>query len=190
VADGDDVARLVGDVRERHGRLDALFNCAGVDGMVAPLTELTEDNFELVVRVNLKAPFLLMKQAIPLMVEGGGGAVVNVAATLAVAAAPGFAHYGAAKAGLLQLTRTAALECGQRGVRVNAICPSVVDTPTLRATMAGLPEGVLDAVLGRQGIRRLAGAEEVAAAAVFLASDDASYLTGVVLPADGGYLAG
>jgi NAD(P)-dependent dehydrogenase (short-subunit alcohol dehydrogenase family) len=73
---------------------------------------------------------------------------------------------------------------------VNAICPSVVDTPTLRATMAGLPEGVLDAVLGRQGIRRLAGAEEVAAAAVFLASDDASYLTGVVLPADGGYLAG
>ena len=190
VADGDDVARLVGDVRERHGRLDALFNCAGVDGMVAPLTELTEDNFELVVRVNLKAPFLLMKQAIPLMVEGGGGAVVNVAATLAVAAAPGFAHYGAAKAGLLQLTRTAALEYGQRGVRVNAICPSVVDTPTLRATMAGLPEGVLDAVLGRQGIRRLAGAEEVAAAAVFLASDDASYLTGVVLPADGGYLAG
>jgi 2-keto-3-deoxy-L-fuconate dehydrogenase len=74
-------------------------------------------------------------------------------------------------------------------VRVNAICPSLIDTPTFRATTAGMPQEVLDGVLARQGIRRLARAEEVAAA-VFLASDDASYLTGVVLPADGGYLAG
>lgn len=141
-------------------------------------------------RVNLKGPLLTMKHAIPLMVGGGGGAVVNVAATLALAAAPGFAHYAAAKAGLLQLTKTAALEYGQSGVRVNAICPSVIDTPTFQATTAGMPKEVLDGLLSRQGIRRLARAEEVAAAAVFLASDDASYLTGAVLPADGGYLAG
>jgi NAD(P)-dependent dehydrogenase (short-subunit alcohol dehydrogenase family) len=190
VTDADEVARLLAEVQERYGRLDALFNCAGVDGMVRPLTELSEENFELVVWVNLKGPFLMMKHAIPLMIEGGGGAVVNVSATLALAAAPGFAHYAAAKAGLLQLTKTAALEYGERGVRVNAICPSVIDTPTLRATLAGMPEGVLDGVLRRQGIRRLARAEEIAAAAVFLASDDASYLTGAVLPADGGYLAG
>jgi NAD(P)-dependent dehydrogenase (short-subunit alcohol dehydrogenase family) len=190
VGDAAAVAGLLAEVRERHGRLDAVFNCAGVDGMVGPLAELSEDNFELVIRVNLKGPFLMMKHAIPLMVAGGGGAVVNVAATMALAAAPGFAHYGAAKAGLLQLTRTAALEYGPAGVRVNAICPSVVDTPTLRATMASLPAGVLEPVLARQGIRRLARAEEIAAAAVFLASDDASYLTGVVLPTDGGYLAG
>ena len=190
VADAGSVGRLLAEVREAYGRLDALFNCAGVDGMVRPLTELSEENFELVVRVNLKGPFLTMKHAIPLMVEGGGGAVVNVSATLALAAAPGFAHYGAAKAGLLQLTRTAALEYGPSGVRVNAVCPSVIDTPTFRATTAGMPQGVLDGLLARQGIRRLARAEEVAAAAVFLASDDASYLTGVVLPADGGYLAG
>jgi NAD(P)-dependent dehydrogenase (short-subunit alcohol dehydrogenase family) len=158
--------------------------------MVRPLTELTEENFELVMRVNLMGPFLMMKHAIPLMVEGGGGAVVNVSATLALAAAPGFAHYAAAKAGLLQLTKTAALEYGQNGVRVNAICPSVIDTPTFAATTAGMPKEVLDGLLSRQGIRRLARAEEVAAAAVFLASDDASYLTGAVLPADGGYLAG
>jgi NAD(P)-dependent dehydrogenase (short-subunit alcohol dehydrogenase family) len=181
---------LMAEVRETKGRLDALFNCAGVDGMVRPLTELSEENFELVMRVNLKGPFLTMKHAIPLMVEGGRGAVVNVSATLAIAAAPGFAHYAAAKAGLLQLTKTAALEYGQSGVRVNAICPSVIDTPTFQATTAGMPKEILDGLLGRQGIRRLARAEEVAAAAVFLASDDASYLTGAVLPADGGYLAG
>jgi NAD(P)-dependent dehydrogenase (short-subunit alcohol dehydrogenase family) len=190
VADLRSVARLIVQVRETHGRLDALFNCAGVDGTVRPLTELSEENFELVVGVNLKGPFLTMKHAIPLMVEGGGGAVVNVSATLALAAAPGFAHYAAAKAGLLQLTRTAALEYGPSGVRVNAVCPSVIDTPTFRTTTAGMPRELLDGLLGRQGIRRLARAEEVAAAAVFLASDDASYLTGVVLPADGGYLAG
>jgi NAD(P)-dependent dehydrogenase (short-subunit alcohol dehydrogenase family) len=190
VGDPDGVVRLVDAVRERHRRLDALFNCAGVDGAVGPLTELSEENLELVLRVNLKGPFLTMKHAIPLMAESGGGAVVNVAATLAIAAAPGFAHYGAAKAGLLQLTRTAALEYGRHGVRVNAVCPSVIDTPTFRATTAGMPREALDAVLGRQGIQRLARAEEIAAAAVFLASDDASYLTGVVLPTDGGYLAG
>jgi NAD(P)-dependent dehydrogenase (short-subunit alcohol dehydrogenase family) len=178
------------EVGEALGRLDALFNCAGVDGTVRPLTELSEENFELVMRVNLKGPFLTMKHAIPLMAEGGGGAVVNVSATLALAAAPGFAHYGAAKAGLLQLTKTAALEYGPSGVRVNAICPSVIDTPTFQATTAGMPKEILDGLLNRQGIRRLARAEEVAAAAVFLASDDASYLTGAVLPADGGYLAG
>ena len=190
VSDTEQVVGLLQEVRERHRRLDALFNCAGVDGAVAPLAELPEENLDLVLRVNLKGPFLTMKHAIPLMVEGGGGAVVNVAATLAVAAAPGFAHYSAAKAGLLALTRTAALEYGGSGVRVNAICPSVIDTPTFRATTAGMPKELLDAVLGRQGIHRLASAEEIAAAAVFLASDDASYLTGVVLPTDGGYLAG
>ena len=190
VGDPGDVAGLLAEVRRGYGRLDALFNCAGVDGTVGPLTELTEENFELVVRVNLKGPFLTMKHAIPLMVEGGGGAVVNVSAVLALAAAPGFGHYAAAKAGLLQLTRTAALEYGPSGVRVNAICPSVIDTPTFQATTAGMPRELLDALLGRQGIRRLARAEEIAAAAVWLASDDASYLTGVALPTDGGYLAG
>jgi NAD(P)-dependent dehydrogenase (short-subunit alcohol dehydrogenase family) len=109
---------------------------------------------------------------------------------MALAAAPGFAPYAAAKAGLLQLTRTAALEYGPSGVRVNAICPSLIDTPTFRATTAGMPQEVLDGILARHGIRRLARAEEVAAAAVVLASADASYLTGAVLPADGGYLAG
>jgi NAD(P)-dependent dehydrogenase (short-subunit alcohol dehydrogenase family) len=190
VGDANDVAGLFDEVRNRDRRLDALFNCAGVDGAVGPLAELSEENFELVLRVNLRGPFLMMKHGIPLMVEGGGGAVVNVSATLALAAAPGFAHYSAAKAGLLQLTKTAALEYGGRGVRVNAICPSVIDTPTFRATTAGMPKEALDGVLGRQGIRRLARAEEIAAAAVFLASDDASYLTGAVVPADGGYLAG
>ena len=190
VTDAGSVGRLMAEVRETYGRLDALFNNAGPTGAVRPLTELSEENFELVIRVNLKGPFLTMKHAIPLMVEGGGGAVVNVSSTFALVGAPGFAHYAAAKAGLLQLTKTAALEYGEQGVRVNAICPSVIDTPAFRETTAGMPRELLDGVFARQGIRRLARAEEIAAAAVYLASDDASYLTGVALPADGGYLAG
>jgi NAD(P)-dependent dehydrogenase (short-subunit alcohol dehydrogenase family) len=190
VADASGVARLIVEVRRTYGRLDALFNNAGPAGAVRPVTELSEENFELVIRVNLKGPFLTMKHAIPLMVEGGGGAVVNISSTFALAGSPGFAHYAAAKAGLLQLTKTAALEFGEHGVRVNAVCPSVIDTPAFRATTVGMPRELLDGVLARQGIHRLARAEEVAAAAVFLASDDASYLTGVALPADGGYLAG
>jgi NAD(P)-dependent dehydrogenase (short-subunit alcohol dehydrogenase family) len=166
VADDGEVARLLAEVRGRYGRLDALFNCAGGRWRGAAADGALRGELRAVMRVNLKGPFLMMKHAIPLMVQGGGGAVVNVSATLAVAAAPGFAHFAAAKAGLLQLTRTAALEYGPSGVRVNAICPSVIDTPTFRATMAGMPEGVLDGVLRRQGIRRLARAEEVAAAAV------------------------
>jgi NAD(P)-dependent dehydrogenase (short-subunit alcohol dehydrogenase family) len=190
VADARSVAGLIAQVRETYGRLDALFNNAGPAGAVRPLTELSEDNFDLVIGVNLKGSFLTMKHAIPLMVQGGGGAVVNVASTFALVGSPGFAHYAAAKAGLLQLTRTAALEYGPSGVRVNAVCPSVIDTPAFQVTTAGMPKELLDNLLSRQGIRRLARAEEIAAAAVYLASDDASYLTGVALPADGGYLAG
>src|SRR4030095_9565744 len=118
VADAGSVARLMAEVRETYGRLDALFHNAGPAGAVRPPDALPEENFELVIRVNLKGPFLTMKHAIPLMVEGGGGAVVNVASTFALVGAPGFAHYAAAKAGLLQLTKTAALEFGEHGVRV------------------------------------------------------------------------
>ena len=141
-------------------------------------------------RVNLKGLFLMMKHAIPLMVEGGGGAIVNVSATLALAAAaPASRTTQRPRPGCYSSPRRQRWSTA-RAVCVNAICPSVIDTPTFQATTAGMPKEILDGLLSRQGIRRLARAEEVAAAAVFLASDDASYLTGAVLPADGGYLAG
>src|SRR5919108_5295232 len=119
VTDADQVRAGLAGPLDELGRLDVLVNCAGIDGEVRPTAEPSEANLEAVTAVNLRGPFLTMKAAIPAMVAGGGGAIVNVASTFALAGTPGFAHYGAAKAGLIQLTRTAAMEYGPAGVRVN-----------------------------------------------------------------------
>jgi NAD(P)-dependent dehydrogenase (short-subunit alcohol dehydrogenase family) len=190
VTSAEAVEAVVAWVLAESGRLDILVNCAGIDGDVRPTAELSEGNLESVIAVNVKGPFLTMRAAIPRLVAAGGGSIVNIASTFAVAGTPGFAHYAASKAALLQLTKTAAMEYGPAGIRVNAICPSLIDTPTFRRTTAAMPPGALDAVLGRQAIRRVADPAEVAAVTAFLASDDASYVTGAVVPVDGGYLAG
>ena len=190
VTDAAQVAAGVGAVIERAGRLDVLVNCAGLDGQVAPVAELEPGNLDAVVAVNLRGPFLTMRAALPAMAAAGRGAVVNVASVFATAGTPGFGHYGAAKAGLLALTRSAAVEYGPAGVRVNALSPSVIDTPTFRRTSQHLPSEAIQAALERHPLRRIAAPAEVAAVVAFLASEDASYVSGVDLPVDGGYTAG
>jgi meso-butanediol dehydrogenase/(S,S)-butanediol dehydrogenase/diacetyl reductase len=190
VTDAAQVAAGVGGVLERGGRLDVLVNCAGIDGEVAPTAELGEANLDAVVAVNLRGPFLTMRAALPAMAAAGRGAVVNVASVFATIGTPGFGHYGAAKAGLLALTRAAAVEYGPAGVRVNALSPSVIDTPTFRRTSQHLPPAAIEAGLARHALRRIAAPAEVAAVVAFLASDDASFVSGADLPVDGGYSAG
>jgi NAD(P)-dependent dehydrogenase (short-subunit alcohol dehydrogenase family) len=188
VAVAADVQRMVATTEERHGRLDVLFNNAGFGGPMAPITEQTEENFDDVVAVNLKGVFLGMKFGIASMLRSGGGSVINTASAAGLVGWKGHSVYGAAKGGVVQMTKAAALDVATKGVRVNAICPGMTWTglvPMAKDTPTPPP----DAVVPPQPMRRWGLPAELAAAALFLASDESSFVTGVALPVDGGYVA-
>lgn len=181
---------------QAHGAPRVLVNCAGTT-LLGTIPDTSRDDLQRVMAVNFMAPFLLMKAVLPAMVQAGGGAIVNVASDQALVGKPLSAAYGASKGALAQLTRSAAIDFGRHQVRVNCIAPGSTDTAMLREVMessAGFrslfppPPGVgfrLDSV----PLARLAHPSEIAAAAVFLASDAASFITGAVLPVDGGVTA-
>ena len=182
-----DVAALV-DTTERHfGKLDVLFNNAGFGGPRAPLHEQTLDTWDSVLDVNLKGVFIGMKFGIPAMLRAGGGSIVNTASAAALTGWKGHAIYGAAKAGVVQLTKAAALDYAKRNIRVNAICPGM----TWTGLVPGYEEHPVppaDAPVPPQPMARWGLPTELAAAALFLAGDEASFITGVALPVDGGYV--
>jgi NAD(P)-dependent dehydrogenase (short-subunit alcohol dehydrogenase family) len=187
VRDETQVAALVEGTVERHGRLDVMVCAAGI-ATVAPLVQMTLEDWRAVLAVDLDGVFLCTKHAGLAMVAGGGGSIVNVASIKAFGGAPGTGHYGAAKAGVVSLTKTAALELRAHGVRVNAICPGWVNTDMVNDRKAEL-EGVLgidfDAVIEHiQG--RLGEPEEIAGLALFLASDRSRFASGTAYVIDGG----
>jgi NAD(P)-dependent dehydrogenase (short-subunit alcohol dehydrogenase family) len=197
VARGDDARRLVAATVERYGRLDVLLNNAGITVPGALLHEVAESDWERVIAVDLTGAFLMMKHAIPAMLASGGGSIVNVSSALALAGVPGCSAYAAAKAGLIGLTRTAAIEYAQRGIRVNVLLPGFVWTPMHAAADPSAADPAAAAggeyysfvanvvePMGRWGT-----AEEVAATALFLAADESSFVTGSSLAVDGGLLA-
>ncbi len=181
-----DVREMVQAAEESYGRLNVLFNNAGIfpasDGGVL---ETDEETWDLVMRVNLKGVFLGCKYGIPALLRAGGGSVVNTASFVALmgAATPQIA-YTASKGGVLSLTRETAVEFARRGIRVNALCPGPVDTP-LMAELLGDPARRARRMV-HIPIGRLARASEVAQAALFLASDESSYVNGAALMVDGG----
>ena len=191
VAVATDVERMVATAEERCGRIDILCNNAGFGGPRMPLADQTEENFDLVHSVNLKGVFLGMKYGIASMLRTGeGGAVVNTASATGLVGWKHHSIYGAAKAGVVALTKCAALDYAEAGIRVNAICPGTTWTGLVPASAENPvpPPGAnpgFDIPLARWGL-----ASEQAAAALFLASDESSYITGVALPVDGGYVAG
>ena len=168
---------------DRFGRLDVLVNNAGT-GLNKPFLETTLEEWNRLIRVNLTGTFLCGQAAARVMVEQGRGRIVNVASISGQRGAQGRAAYGAAKAGVAQLTRVMAVELGPRGVYVNAISPGPVDTPQSRGTHT---QATRQAYLDRLPIGRYGQRKEVAAAALFLASDEAGFVMGHVLNVDGGF---
>lgn len=182
VSDADAVAALVDRILERYGRLDVAVNNAGIGGPAAPVGEYPIDGWRKVLAVNLDGVFYSMRAEIPAMLRGGGGSIVNMASILGYV---GFAQapaYVSAKHGVVGLTKTAALEYSDRGIRVNAVGPAFIRTPLLT-------DEVIEAVTPLHPIGRLGEPEEVASFVTFLASDQASFMTGGYYTVDGAYTA-
>lgn len=188
VSNAAEVKAMVETARERFGRLDIIFNNAGIEGLQGPTAECTEENFDRVIAVNLRGVFLGMKYAIPLMLEGGGGSIINTASVAGLVGFPGIPAYCASKGGVIQLTKTAALEYATSGIRVNAICPGIIHTPMVDRLIGDRPR--MEAALNAsEPVGRMGSPEEIASAAVYLASDESAFVTGTTITVDGGYMA-
>ncbi len=175
-----EVKALVETTVRAFGRLDYAFNNAGVFTGLVPLAEYTEEMWEKNVSVNLKGVWLCMKHEIPCMLAHGGGAIVNTSSIAGLVAFPGHYGYAASKSGITGITKGAAVEFAKTGVRVNAVSPGVIETPMARDIL-------LDEYKALHPIGRFGRPEEVAAAAVWLCSDEASFITGQIIAVDGGF---
>jgi NAD(P)-dependent dehydrogenase (short-subunit alcohol dehydrogenase family) len=184
-----EVAALVGRAIDAYGRLDCAHNNAGIEGVRAALHEYPEDAWDRVLAVNLKGIWLCMQHEIGQMLRQGGGAVVNTASVAGlIGSVSGICAYNASKHGVVGLTKTAALEYAKQGIRVNAVCPGFVTTPMLERAFGG-DAPLMARFAAAQPTGRYAAPEEIAAAVVWLCSDAASYVTGLAMPVDGGYVA-
>lgn len=187
VARAAEVEHLMAEARRQFGTIDVLYSNAG-HGAGRPVHETSEQEWDTVFDVNIKGVYLCAKYALPSMMERRTGAIINVASTLGLAASAGRAAYCASKAGVVNLTREMALDYAPLGIRVNCIAPGPILTPMIEASFrrSGEPERDRQRVLANIPLARFGQPEEIAKAAVFLAGDDSSFITGVVLPVDGG----
>ena len=192
VSKSEDVQRIVDDAGSMFGGLDVMVANAAV-GLYADLEDMTEDDLDRILAIDLKGALLCAKLAIPALRARGGGNIVFVASVQAYATLRGCVVYGAAKAGLVAAARALAVEVGEDGIRVNAIAPGTIDTPMLARDLQGMnpadAENFLDKVRTANALGRIGTAEEVADVVVFLVSDAARYVTGTTVVADGGFLA-
>lgn len=180
-----DVAALIAEVLARYGRLDYAFNNAGIEIEKGRLAEGDESEFDAIMGVNVKGVWLCMKHQLPVMLKQGGGAIVNTASVAGLMAAPKMSIYCASKHAVLGLTRSAAVEYAKKNIRINAVCPGVIDTQMFRRAHEADPKKA-DFAAAMHPVGRIGKAEEVAAAVLYLCSDAATFVTGVALPVDGG----
>ena len=188
VSRATEVESMVTRVLESHGQLDCAFNAAGIEGTVGLGIDCSEEEWDRIIDINLKGVWLCMKYEVPAILRRGGGAIVNVSSVSGLEGSEMMAVYSASKHGVAGLTRAFANEYGGQGIRVNAVCPGDIDTPMadrLRAVRTDRQPQLMD----RIPVGRSAPPAEVAEVAVWLCSDAASYVNGILMPVDGGYMA-
>jgi len=188
VSQSAEVEALIDKAVRTYGQLDYACNNAAIDGLLAPTAECTEENWDLVMNINLKGVWLCMKHEIMQMLKQGAGAIVNMASVVGVVGMQGLPAYCASKHGVLGLTKSAALEYAQSGIRVNAVCPGATLTPMVRQILAARPD-MEETFKTEHPLGRIAEPKEIAEAVIWLCSDAASFVTGHHLLVDGGYIA-
>ena len=190
VSNEPQVITLIEKTVATYGRLDVLVNNAGIE-LTKKITDTTEAEWDRLMNVNLKGVYLCSKAAIPVMRRNGGGIIVNVSSELGVVGGSEIAAYSASKGGVVQLTKSMAIDHAEDGIRVNCIAPGPVSTPLLEAIIeaSSNSEEARHSIIERTLLKRLARPEEIANAIIFLASDESSYMTGSVVMVDGGWTA-
>jgi NAD(P)-dependent dehydrogenase (short-subunit alcohol dehydrogenase family) len=181
----DDVKAALEKTIETFGRLDFAFNNAGVEQPITATADLTEEQWDRILAVDLRSVFLCMKHEIPLMLKQGGGVIVNTSSGAGVKGFAGQAAYCAAKFGVVGLTKAAALDYAKSNIRLNAVCPGIIETPMMDRFSGGSPEG-RERVIAQEPVGRMGRPEEIGAAVVWLCSDAAAFVTGHAMVIDGG----
>ena len=189
VSDGANVRAALAEGIRVFGRLDVAFNNAGAEQPVQPIVDLPEEEWDRIIRIDLRSVFLCMKYEIPLMLESGGGAIVNTSSGAGVMAIRGQAAYCAAKFGVTSISKVAALENAKNNIRVNALCPGIIDTEMISRFTGDTDEGRAR-VIAQEPIGRMGTAKEIAATVLWLCSDEAAFCTGHAMVVDGAQTAG